>query len=103
MSKIKIPYICGLIFIILCTIFYIYKSSVPNHIKEKCPDDYGTSTAETTQYEEDFTLWTNNFYDTHPGATLGDWNKARYQFWIDNGCTEAIQRYYEAKSIDKTI
>lgn len=102
MPKIKKLYIYGSIFIIICTVFYIYTNNTAQK-HQRCPDEYGTSTTETAQYEEDFTLWTNDFYDTHPGATLGDWNRARYQFWIENGCTEAIQRYYEAKSIDKTI
>ncbi|MCX6717763.1 MAG: hypothetical protein NTU76_03775 [Candidatus Taylorbacteria bacterium] len=97
MSKIKTTTITLLVILgILCIVFFINKTSEKPHI-QKCPDEYGTTTAETTQYQIDFDKWTNNFYDSHHGATLSDWSKARYQFWIENGCTEAIQRYNEAK------
>jgi hypothetical protein len=90
---------------IISVFVFIYISRISEHkqVHQKCPNEYGIDTTGSTQYQEDFDLWTNNFYDTHPGATLGDWNKARYQFWVDNDCTEAIQRYYEAKSMNKTI
>lgn len=42
--------------------------------------------------------WTNEFYDLHPGATLSDWSGARYQFWVENNCTAALQRYEEVRA-----
>ena len=45
----------------------------------------------------DIDKWTNAFFDEHPDASLSDWSKARYQYWVDNNCTEAIERYNQAK------
>ena len=50
----------------------------------------------TAEYNSDLDRWSNNFYDTHPGATVSDWSTARYQFWVDNNCTAALQRYKDA-------
>ncbi len=72
---------------------YFYNTQAPR-AQAKCPDDYATSEEQMTALDE----WTNNYYDNHPGATLSDWSKARYQFWVDNKCTKAIERYNEAKS-----
>lgn len=96
MSKIKIPYICGLIFIILCTVFYLYTSK-NKPIHQQCPDEYADTDAGSAQYLADFDKWTNDFYGTYPGATLSDWSNARYKFWVDNNCTSSIQSYNEAK------
>jgi len=85
-----------LIFIIICTIFYLYTSK-DRPIHQKCPDEYGTDDAGSAEYLADFDKWTNSFYDKHPGASLSEWSKARYQFWIDNDCIKAIQSYKEAK------
>ena len=40
-----------------------------------------------------------DFFDAHPDATLLDWSMARYQFWVDNNCTAALQRYEEVKNM----
>ncbi len=64
----------------------------------KCSDEYADTDAGSAEYLADFDKWTNNFYDTHPGAGLADWSKARYQFWEDNNCTESIEKYNEAKA-----
>lgn len=65
--------------------------------KAKCPDEYGTDDAGSAEYLASMETWTNNFYDLHPEATLTDWSAARHQFYIDNNCTAALERYQEAK------
>ena len=55
---------------------------------QKCPDDYATS----EEHMAAVTEWTNNFYDTHPGASVGDWADARQDFYRQNNCKEALQR-----------
>ncbi|KKP31741.1 MAG: hypothetical protein A2312_02585 [Candidatus Staskawiczbacteria bacterium RIFOXYB2_FULL_32_9] len=84
---------------ILGTGFFVYKSFVPEQVivRQKCPDDYGIDDAGSKEYLADFDKWTNNFYNTHPGATLLELSEARYQFWVDNNCTAALQRYKDAK------
>ena len=98
--KRKILYIsAGVALLILFSIFYFSKSPAPEQIAhQKCPDDYGTDDAGSAEYLADFDKWTNNFYDNHPGATLSDWSAARYQFWVDNNCSAALQRYEEFKA-----
>jgi hypothetical protein len=64
------------------------------YISQKCPDDYATPEEQTAAMDS----WTNTFYDSHPGATLLEWVAARKQFWVENDCEEALQRYADAKA-----
>lgn len=93
-----IKYLIPVIFIALCIILYLHYGPAPNKLS-MCPDDYLDTDAGLNQKLADMDKWTNQFYDNHPGATLGDWNKARYQFWVDNKCTKAIERYNKAKAL----
>ena len=93
--KKKLPYILiAVIFISLCAIFYFYKNI---NTYQKCPDEYTNIDKGSMEYQKDFDKWTNQFYDTHPTATLSEWSKARYQYWMDNDCKEALERYKETK------
>ncbi|MFA5932422.1 MAG: hypothetical protein WC793_03550 [Candidatus Paceibacterota bacterium] len=91
-----IKYSIPVIFIALAILYFHY-GPAPN--LSKCPDDYPDTDAGFNEKMADMNKWTNDFYDNHPGATLGDWNKARYQYWIDNRCTEALKRYNESKAL----
>ncbi len=65
---------------------------------QKCPDDYDRSTdAGEAEWADDLKKWSDNL-DLNPNANLGDWAKARHQFYIDNNCTEALKRYEQAKN-----
>lgn len=66
-------------------------------ITQKCPDDYKTDDAGSAEYLAATNAWTNDFFDTHPDATPTDWALARQQFWVDNNCTAALQRYTKYK------
>lgn len=96
--KKKIIYISIPVIFIALAILYIYYGPAPNSLS-MCPDDYADTDAGFNEKMADMNKWTNQFYDNHPGATLGDWNKARYQYWIDNRCTKAIERYNESKAL----
>lgn len=65
--------------------------------KQKCPNDYANTDTGYNEQVADIDKWTNAFYDKHPGATLTDWSKARYQYWVDNKCTSALQAYKDYK------
>jgi hypothetical protein len=95
MQKNRLLYISILIILVaLSTAFYVSKrGTLRTH--QKCPDDYAKTDAGMVEYKKDMDKWTNAFFDTSPGATLSDWSKARYQFWVDNNCAAAIQRYKE--------
>lgn len=93
----KILYILILvIFITFSIILYFLYGPAPNTLL-KCPDDYPDTDIGLADKMADIDKWTNNFYDTHPNATLSDWSKARYQYWIDNDCKEALERYKKVK------
>jgi len=93
--KKKLPYILiAIIFISLCAILYFYKN-INTH--QKCPDDYADTDTGQAEKIADMDKWTNKFYDTHPNATLSEWSNERHQYWIDNNCKEALERYKEVK------
>ena len=86
-----------LIFITIITIgsfFYLSKHETLETL-QKCPDDYVKTNDGDEEYKKDMDKWTNDFFDLNPGATLDDWGKARYQFWVDNKCEAALKRYAE--------
>ena len=93
-----IKYLVPVILIALCIILYFHYGPAPNKLS-MCPDAYADTDAGFNEKMADMNKWTNQFYDNHPGATLGDWNNARKQFWIDNHCVEALKRYEEAKAL----
>jgi hypothetical protein len=68
------------------------------HHSPVCPDEFGTDEAGSTQYLTATNKWTNDFFDAHPDASLKDWGEARYQFWVDNHCTAALEGYEQAKA-----
>ena len=95
--KRKIIYISIFVIIIAtCAVFYFYKSSSAE--QARCPDDYATDDAGSAEYLASMDKWTNDFYDAHPGSSLSEWATARHQFWVDNDCTLALQRYEQAKN-----
>jgi hypothetical protein len=100
--KIKILYIsiiCTVVILCATTGFFIYKNLTLEKgiVHQKCPDDYGIDDAGSAEYLKDFDKWTNDFFDAHPDATLSEWSEARYQFWVNNNCTAALQRYKDVK------
>lgn len=92
MKKKTVYIIIIIVLVFISTILYFHYNL---NTHQKCPDEYANK--DSNEYQKDLDKWTNQFYDTHPSATLSDWNKARYQFWVDNDCKEALQRYKEAK------
>ena len=68
-------------------------TSQQNPKDPKCPDDFPQGDAGEATQAVSMEKWTNDFFDSHPGATLSDWSTARHQFWIDNNCTEALKRF----------
>lgn len=91
----KLPHILVTL-LVLAAGFYLLVSHV-RHGSIICPDDYADTDAGSTAYITDTNKWTNDFFDAHPDATLADWSAARHQFWIDNNCAAALERYDEAK------
>jgi hypothetical protein len=68
--------------------------SLTRNTKVKCPDDY----ANADESIEAMNQWTDDFYNSHPNASLSDWSSARKQFYINNNCNEALKRFNDYKS-----
>ncbi len=94
----KTLYILIVVIFIALAILCFHYGPAPNKFS-KCPDGYADTDAGFNEKMADMNKWTKDFYDNHPGATLGDWNKARYQFWVDNKCVKALERYEQAKAL----
>lgn len=88
--KTKLLYIC-LLTILAVGIYFLATYNNPNALK--CPDDYATNEEQVAAFDK----WTNDFYDANPEATITDWSAARRQFWVNNNCTAALQRYQSAQ------
>jgi len=85
-------------FIIMFVIIFTNTFSTEQvRVHQKCSNEYADTDAGSAEYLADFDKWTNGFYDTHPGATLSDWSKARYQFWVDNDCEAQLRGYKDAQ------
>lgn len=91
--KSKLLYI--LTTIVLVAGIYVLASR-QNPKDPKCPDDFPQGDAGEAAQAASMEKWTNDFFDSHPGANLSDWSAARHQFWVDNNCTEALKRYQAA-------
>ncbi len=67
-----------------------------------CPSQYPTAEAATASFQK----FINDFYDTHPGASLGDVMSARHDFYVSHNCTEelaAYKQYQEGKADPATV
>ncbi len=85
-----------ILIVIFATLYFVASIFQQSFPLQKCPDDYPDTDAGSAEYLADFDNWTNDFYDSNPGATLTDWTQARVQYWEANNCEEALTRYQEA-------
>lgn len=60
----------------------------------KCPDDYET----IEEQEAALGMFMDEFFAENPQASVGDFAKARLEFYRQNNCEEALERYEKAKS-----
>src|SRR3989344_8660958 len=86
-----------IVFSVMAIVAIFYSTAYLHPIAQKCPDDYASDDAGSAAHMEAMNKWTNEFFDANPDATLSEWAAARYQFYIDNDCTAALQRYETAK------
>ena len=84
--------IYSVVIIVVLVVFFFHSKTEISQSKQKCPDNYASTDAGSAEHQADLDKWSNNFYDTHTEATFSDWSKARYQFWVDNNCTDAFSR-----------
>lgn len=62
-----------------------------------CPEDFPETDAGFEEKRVALDGWINGFYDKNPNASLSEFSKARFKFYLENKCDRTLQRYYEAK------
>lgn len=77
-NKISLAGIILAVVLISLVVVYVKDGYKPN--KPICPDDYGTDDAGSAEYLASIDKWTNDFFDTHPDASILDWGEARHAF-----------------------
>lgn len=93
-----LTFVMSLEIIIVLIAFCYLTYPTQNHIHQKCPEEYASTDAGDAERLASMDKWTNDFYDANPGSTLSQWAEARHQFYIENNCTVALQRYDAAKN-----
>lgn len=58
-----------------------------------CPSAYPTAEEATASFQ----TFSNNFYNAHSGASVGDLLKARYDFYVSHNCTQELAAYKQAQ------
>ena len=76
--------------------FGIYYFQTP---KSKCPDDYATFEESSAAFDE----WLVAYLETNPRASVPEMTEARKQFYIENNCTAALERFEEGERANEAI
>jgi hypothetical protein len=88
-EQLKIPIIC--IILILAVVVLVKKSGKVND-GLLCPSQYQTSEAAMAAFK----TFSDNFYQSHPNASIGDMFQARHDFYISHNCTKELAAYQQA-------
>lgn len=88
----------ALIFLVSAIFFYFGQNEEVTLTHPVCPDDYPDTDAGSDMRVADTDVWTNTFFDNNPDATIDDWGEARREYWGENNCTLALERYEAAVS-----
>lgn len=83
----------------IIAIFYFYYVQQPN-AQAKCPEDYPETETDLAERKIATDKWIKNFYATNPDASLSDFSRARYNFYMDNDCSATLEKYFEMESTD---
>jgi hypothetical protein len=69
----------------------ITMNGITGYPPKKCPEDYPNTDEGVRERLAAMNNWTNEYYDTHPGATLADWIKARGDFYKEHNCVKTLK------------
>jgi len=86
----------AILIILLGFVLYFSKTSKPNIITIKCPEDYPNTDAGFEAKKVATDDWVASFRKNNPNASLDDFAKARARFYIDNNCNTTLENYYES-------
>lgn len=67
--------------------------------KPICPDDYATFKESSAAFDE----WLVTYLETKPQASVPEMTEARKQFYIENNCTAALERFEEGERANEAI
>lgn len=67
--------------------------------KPICPDDYATSEESSAAFDE----WLVAYLETSPQASVPEMTEARKQFYIENNCRAALERFEEGERANEAI
>lgn len=85
-----------IIFLIAVTLFYFYKNpTIKQANVQKCPEDYLETEAGLREQGAAVDEWVADFRKNNPNASLTDFAKGRYRFYMDNDCSATLEKYFE--------
>lgn len=64
-----------------------------------CPDDYASFEESSAAFDE----WLIAYLETNPQASVPQMTEARKQFYIENNCTSALERFEEGERANEAI
>lgn len=67
--------------------------------KPVCPDDYATFEESSAAFDE----WLVAYLETSPQASVPEMTEARKQFYIENNCSAALERFEEGERANEAI
>jgi hypothetical protein len=83
----------SLALLILGVSLYLYRGN------PVCPDDYATFEESSAAFDE----WLVAYLETNPQASVPEMTEARKQFYIENNCTAALERFEEGARANEAI
>lgn len=81
-----------LLLIVSCVIWISHKVPV-------CPDDYATFEESSAAFDD----WLVTYLETNPQASIPEMTQARKQFYIENNCIAALERFEEGERMNETV
>ena len=83
MKKHYLPVVILITLVLGGVLYFAWDSS-----KAKCPDDYKNPDDAVAAFD----VWTKNFFENNPDASLDEMAQARIQYYLNNGCKAALER-----------
>jgi hypothetical protein len=83
-----------LVIVLIGAIFHLHSKNQITVSDLRCPEDY------KTDKDMDYALevFSGDFYSRNPDANIGDWAKARQEFYISHNCTKTLQAIEDYKN-----
>lgn len=80
---------------ISASVFYLKESGK----KPVCPDDFATFEESVVAFDE----WLVTYLEMNPQASMPEMVAARKQFYVENNCAAALERFKDGEMVSDTI